>query len=360
MDRQQETNEIEELQAFLDRARPYFGTEREKTFFEVGMRGHYENPTTELLQFFIDPQNQHGLGDAFYRGLLSALELDEAECGAVLSVDTEVVTASGGRIDLLISTDSCIIAIECKIYHLQVNPFEEYVEHVRKLCQDNGKQPIYMILCIDGNSSQSEWTGVPYRNLVECTKSFLAESLLGNPLNKWGVLARDFLMHLARFGESPMNDEQFDLIKNNIINISKLKELERRFSDEVVQRVIRESGCNNVFGKTSRTGEVNIRFRYSNWESNDDVMLYHDAAGGESCFTVIAFIENPSPDLVEAFRYQLDSIDMGAAVESYREAGWWGCTWKGQQIETAITLVSNSLKALDIVGRIRLKSARLS
>lgn len=356
MDRQQEINEIEKLQAFLDRARPYFSAEREKTFFEVGVRGHYENPTTEVLQFFMNPQNHHGLGDAFYRGLLSALELDEAECGTVLSVDTEMVTASGGRADLLITTDSCIIVIECKIYHLQVNPFQEYMEHVRKLCQESGVQPIYAILCIDGNSSQPEWKGISYRKLVECTTPFLAESFLDNPLSKWGVLARDFLMHISRFGESPMNDEQFDLVKNNILNIGKIKELEKKFSDEVIERVNQESGRGDICAKKSRLGDIRIRFRYSGWENNDDVMLYHDAACEDSLFTVMAFIENPTSELVEMFQCQLEAIDMKSAVESYREAGWWGCTWKGQQVEAAISLVSKSLKALDAVGRIRLKS----
>jgi len=352
MDRQQETNEIEELQAFLDRARPYFGTEREKTFFEVGMRGHYENPTTELLQFFIDPQNQHGLGDAFYRGLLSALELDEAECGAVLSVDTEVVTASGGRIDLLISTDSCIIAIECKIYHFQVNPFEEYVEHVRQLCQENGKQPIYMILCIGGNSSQSEWRGVPYRNLVECTKSFLAESLLDNPMNKWGILAREFLIHLERFGENRMNEDRFEFIKENLASIKKAKDMEEEFLNEIKRRVAGTLNNESLVSKIHnwREGPA-LRFSLSSWESQSDVVFLINISQAAPSFYVISYIQDPIPDFVEAFK----SI-WGTEIIATNDSRWWQFGLNDPLLfEEAMKAVPKAINSLDAAEKLRIE-----
>lgn len=357
MDKPQEVIEIDELQALIDGSGPHLNAKREKNFFEVGLRGHYENPTTELLRFFIDPNNQHGLGKSFYHGILLALNLSEHECGSLLSVETEVVTESGGRIDLIISTENYIIAIECKVYHHQENPFHDYMAYVEQLCQTNECIPRYAILCIDGISSQPEWTGVSYQSLVQHTSSHLSKSLLENPLNKWGVLAREFLMHLARFGENSMNDAQFEFVKNNILNINKLIALKSRFADEVAQRVKLESEHENIHVKFSKKGDIHLRFRYSEWESNDDVLLYHEDTGDVTCFNVKAFIENPSPELVEAFHCQLDRTDMNSSTGSYREAGWWGCEWNCQNPETAISLVSKSLTALDVVGRIRFKSA---
>lgn len=72
---------------------------KEPNLFNVGARGHFENPTTELLAFFLNPANHHGLEDCFFNGLQSAIsKKDMLSSGYVRSVETEVTTENNKRI----------------------------------------------------------------------------------------------------------------------------------------------------------------------------------------------------------------------------------------------------------------------
>jgi len=64
---------LSQAQVLIAAAKNHLLPEPEKTFFDVGARGHYENPTTDLLAFFIDPDEEHGLGDCFLRALLECV-----------------------------------------------------------------------------------------------------------------------------------------------------------------------------------------------------------------------------------------------------------------------------------------------
>src|SRR5690625_966789 len=134
---------ISELQLLIDKARRYFMPVAEMTFFDVGMRGHYENPTTDLLAFFLDPARQHNLGDSFSRGLLDAIGVEADEAGAVVSVKREVAT-NGGRIDLVIEFEQLLLVVECKIYHHQNNPFKAYEAYSNETFPEKQKRFVIM------------------------------------------------------------------------------------------------------------------------------------------------------------------------------------------------------------------------
>ena len=45
----------------------------EKTIFSIGGRGHYENPTSDILAFYLDHEAEHQLGSLVLDSLFSAL-----------------------------------------------------------------------------------------------------------------------------------------------------------------------------------------------------------------------------------------------------------------------------------------------
>ena len=57
---------IEHFKELLESAKKFKKQPREKTFFDTAIRNYYENPTTELLEFFLNPQDSHELCDAFF------------------------------------------------------------------------------------------------------------------------------------------------------------------------------------------------------------------------------------------------------------------------------------------------------
>lgn len=125
--------QFERYQKLLEAAKKYKTLPREKTFFDTAIRNHYENPTTELIEFFLNANESHELGDLFWKGFCDAVQkqspLLEMGLGNIENLERECVTQQGNRIDLLVETDSHLIVIEAKIYHQQNNPFNDYIEY---------------------------------------------------------------------------------------------------------------------------------------------------------------------------------------------------------------------------------------
>lgn len=54
--------QLQNIEALLDRIKAIPKMDpRERTIFEIGSRGYYENPTTDILAFFVDNNAEHGL-----------------------------------------------------------------------------------------------------------------------------------------------------------------------------------------------------------------------------------------------------------------------------------------------------------
>ncbi len=105
--------------------------ESEVTIFDTAFRKHHENPTTELLAFFIDPNEAHDLGLIFYDGFISSLkdiddDLEEFDFGSFQKIGIEQTVADLKRIDLWLETEKTLILVELKINHKQNNPVSHY------------------------------------------------------------------------------------------------------------------------------------------------------------------------------------------------------------------------------------------
>ncbi len=67
---------VDELIALLRASRRLAFTPKDKTFFSIGGRGYYENPTSDVLAFFMRPDEQHGLGPLFLRAFFDAMRVN--------------------------------------------------------------------------------------------------------------------------------------------------------------------------------------------------------------------------------------------------------------------------------------------
>ncbi|WP_168406216.1 PD-(D/E)XK nuclease family protein [Acinetobacter indicus] len=149
------TNSISPYQHFqtlLENAKKFKKQPREKTFFDTAIRNHYENPTTELLEFFLNPRESHELGDVFWKGFSDIVQAEvgkgsQISIGQIERLERECVTHSGNRIDLMLETDSHLLLVEAKIYHHQNNPFHDYVKYAKT--RTKGKETLGWLCCIN-------------------------------------------------------------------------------------------------------------------------------------------------------------------------------------------------------------------
>ena len=106
--------------------------DRPLTFMEIAGYPHYENVCSNILEFFLDSQKQHGLGTLVLDALLDVGDIAPSNegMGGNLSVEREVYTDAGNRIDVLIESDTHAILIENKIYAGVKNPLADYADYL--------------------------------------------------------------------------------------------------------------------------------------------------------------------------------------------------------------------------------------
>ena len=133
---------------------------RKRTFLEIMKVSNRETIMANLLAFYFQPSEEHGLGDLFIKALLNTpcyelnthsksdlpMEISRLKSEKILwaKAQTEDATDDNKRIDIVIETDRAIIAIEFKINHTLNNPLDTYVQHIEG--QYSKEKPKYFIV----------------------------------------------------------------------------------------------------------------------------------------------------------------------------------------------------------------------
>ncbi len=356
---------IEHFKELLESAKKFKKQPREKTFFDTAIRNYYENPTTELLEFFLNPQESHELGDAFWKGFSDVVQAEvgigsEVSIGQIERLERECVTHNGSRIDLILETDSHLLLLEAKIYHHQNNPFHDYVKYAKTRSKE--KEILGLILSISGKSEALNWYGISYQQLVNAIRPYLADQMLSNPMNKWNLFAREFLLHLEsyyRIQNLDMNRVQF--IFDHYQEIQELQKLKTNTIKDVVEKISQKlnSTLENYESYNKYESWGGIRFYNESWGNNSNTTLCIHESKGETVFGVNTYILNLSSDLYdtvfEILRCNSDSRYVRWDIEKYRkgEEVWLCIYWHASEntYEALESLILEKVSLLDQIEK---------
>lgn len=356
---------FEHFQQLLKEAEKFKLPLREKTFFDTAIRNHYENPTTELLEFFTHPQEAHELGDVFWNGLSDVIASEvklssEQSLGQIETIERECVTHHGNRIDLVIETDLYLLLIEAKIYHHQNNPFQDYIKFAKTKAK--GKTIIGLVLSIAGKSEAKNWFGISYQQLVNAIRPYLAEQMLTNPMNKWNLFAREFLLHLESYYQIQnldMNRVQF--IFENYQEIQALQKLRTDTIKDVVKNISQQLNQNieGYLSKNKYESWGGIRFYNENWGNLSNTTLHIHEYKGQTVFDVTTYILNLPIDQEEQvlmmLNTQQDSRFLKWHIEGERSQNQrWLCVfWRAPEntFEAIETLILEKASILDMLEK---------
>ncbi|MDO5768536.1 MAG: PD-(D/E)XK nuclease family protein [Psychrobacter sp.] len=259
----------------------------EQTLFSIGGRGYYENPTSDILAFFCNSEGAHGLGNLMMEALFDALHklntetLSFDDLSVITEPEREVSTKGGKRIDLLLEGNEWVMVIENKIYHQQNNPFKNYQCHIQSQSQFQGKVPIYIILSPKGGAPEG-WHSLSYPQLLDSLKEKLAYAFIDQPLNKWLVLLREFILHIENimFGRT-MPLETMDYVLENIRDIKQAQDLKQKVVNALQNELLQQ--LQSFFPERTVSTRLHhwhgypaIRFRFEEWTTNSDVVLFLD------------------------------------------------------------------------------------
>lgn len=97
-----------------------------RTFLEIAGYPHYENVCSNLLSFYLDPEEEHGMGDLLLRALMTCMGIPWETTIHKAQPNREVCTSQRGRIDLLVVTEDFMIGVENKIWAFLHNDLDDY------------------------------------------------------------------------------------------------------------------------------------------------------------------------------------------------------------------------------------------
>jgi hypothetical protein len=259
-----------DYEALLDEFRALPATvKRPPTFLEITNYPHYENVCSNVLAFYLDPENPHGLENLLLDALARALgvEAEGEGVGGNVSVQREVVTDAGNRIDILIESDTSVILIENKIRAAAVNPFPDYSDFLDGLVTD-GRRKHKLLLTLFPSEGGSEW-GFVNRTHAEFTAQ--VRSMLGHYAaradTRYLTLLLDFLNTMENLQEGSRMDDRFrNLLSEREEEVERFLGEIKAFKDELRGKV-RDLG-----GRVEVGEHDNVR----QWYWREPTSLYDD------------------------------------------------------------------------------------
>ena len=179
---------------------------------EIAGYPHYENVCSNILAFFMDPEEPHGLGTLVLDALLASAGNVAAAAegvGGNVSIKREVFTDSGNRIDLLIESDSRVVLIENKIYASASNPFDDYTDYFdRTYGHRANRKKILLTLYPTNEGSKWGFTNLTYEGFVGLIRSLLGR-YVSSADARYLTMFLDFLNTLESLRRGTRMDQEF-------------------------------------------------------------------------------------------------------------------------------------------------------
>ena len=277
-----------------------------KTFFDVSGYPHYENVLSNILAFFFDVTEEHGLKDLWLKSLFECYNEkanSNIQLGEFEEIEREHSTDEKKRLDIIISMDNSIVAIENKINASVYNPFGLYHEEVLNYSKDDGKenkQIVEILLSIKPEENQLSFYNITYESLIEKIKKNLGD-YIENANDKWFVFMKDVLNNIENLGEKDsMNEEWQKFLKEHGENLLKFFE---NYSNDIQAKI----NFINELAHRIENGLIdnNFNLKHGTYNSKNSesfkgyFSLYIDIPKGEDTIVIEPYISRKNPvDLV--------------------------------------------------------------
>lgn len=252
----------------------------EKNIFSIGGRGHYENPISDVLAFFMDPTEEHGFGKLLLQSLCDCVVKDSPLLELVTPPTREAVTEYGNRIDLIMEGDDWVLVVENKIRHSAVNPFKDYERYVDQSYLE--KRAIYVLLSVKKETPPVGWVNLTYDDFISHIKKNIGSYLIFATNNKWHVILREFILNIENeSGAREMTVERIEFVKDNYFEIQEINDM----LNEYISYIKNEGVCalnsvslvegNVVSVKQHNWGKEGIALRFisNQWSGDTNITL---------------------------------------------------------------------------------------
>lgn len=214
----------------------------EPTFMDLSRYPHYENVCSNILAFYFDRNETHGMDNMLLLALCKSYDdsFKEHHFESV-NVQREVFTSEGKKIDIVIEDNNYILAIENKIFQDVYNDLEDYSNYVDTNAK--GREKIKILLSLY-KSEAHKLSAFGFKNILYAELFGKLEEIIGryilNANNKYLIYLFDFIKTIQRLEKGTvMNKEFIRFLSDNENEINRLlvetsnvrKELRRKLKE---------------------------------------------------------------------------------------------------------------------------------
>ncbi len=247
--------EIEEL---IEKLPP--SEKRQWSYLETIRVSERETIMANLLAFYFDPEEKHGLGDIFIRALLQTRPLElrrnlgidrpqevvamDNERFSWAKVIVEDSTDDNKRLDILVETEKSVIAIEFKINHDLNNPLNSYVRRIESKYPKSKypeKVKYYVVLTPQWKEpvGAAEEPGTDFKQVILSHFIGKVDTLVKNEVKFTGDEGTRQLMHYNDFLSAIINkkirinmiNRYFDRVKSGNLSVDQIENAFKQFNE---------------------------------------------------------------------------------------------------------------------------------
>jgi hypothetical protein len=297
--------EIKSLSDFLDELKyfPMLSDTRDPTPMEISGYPHFENVCSNILAFFFDPVEVHGLGTLFLDAIADIGRLRDLPnlFAGEITVEREVRTSSKNRLDLLITSDGAFILIENKVFATVRNPLGEYARYFKSKLKES-RQPLKLLLTLNATVEKPKhgFQNVTHGQFVAAVRDRLGR-YIANANTRYVTFLVDFLNTLE-------NLQMGIAINQNFVKLMS----ERRETVKVLLKQIKT--LRNQFRRkvSALAGQINYRgyrnvsrFYWRNYDDLEDTLVY-ELKMSKTLKLVIDTVLTPAGWQIEIFPREAD------------------------------------------------------
>lgn len=213
------------------------------TFMEISGYPHFENVCSNILKFYLQPQNEHGFKDLILNSLVHIVDEEfQIDCDIErVEVHREVKTISDNRLDLLIETGKYVIGVENKIFHFLNNDLNDYSNTVLSYCTLNNKTPINIILSLNKISNPQDiekakadnFKNITYEDLFARIRNNIGR-YLSNSNPTYLIYLNDFMRSIQNLKPATMENKLlWSFFQANSESILELSEMFKHYRNSV-------------------------------------------------------------------------------------------------------------------------------
>lgn len=183
---------------------------KSESIFDIAGYPHYENVCSNILAFYLNPNNEHGLGNLLFSSLMNLAGGNESR-QSNFQINREVSTNKGGRIDIVIETDNQIIGVENKIFHHLNNDLSDYGDLIDVWAKPNQLDKVKIILSTkkEQESYDFDFVCITYEEYWLKIKERLGD-YASTSSQKWLLYLIDFMNSIEKLNGGSMELDEND------------------------------------------------------------------------------------------------------------------------------------------------------